>query len=248
MTDGRTESRLLGKRVRLIQPKRGYRVAIDPVLLAAATPARQGERVLDVGAGVGAASLCLAARVAGVFVCGLEIQSDLVAINRMNITLNAFDDRMAVVEGNLLDAPVELAPRSFERVMTNPPYLPDDAHTPPPDPGKAIAHGEGAADLERWIAFCRRMVKPRGTLTIIHRADRLDDLLAALHGRFGGIVVYPLWPRSGEAARRVIVHARDGVKTPARLAPGLVLHGQANTYTPAAEAVLREGAAIPVDA
>ncbi|WP_158043722.1 tRNA1(Val) (adenine(37)-N6)-methyltransferase [Skermanella pratensis] len=240
----RTADRLLGGRVSLMQPARGYRAAIDPVLLAAATPAAAGERVLDVGAGVGAATLCLASRVPGADVTGLELQPDLAALGAENIRANRLEDRVRILEGDLLAPPEGLGRTAFDRVMTNPPFQEAGTHTPPPGESRALAHGEGAADLAAWLDFCARRVKPRGTLTVVHRADRLDDLIALLHGRFGAITLVPLWPKAGRPARRIVVTARKGARSPARLMPGLVLHEADGRFTGAAEAILRDGAAL----
>jgi tRNA1(Val) A37 N6-methylase TrmN6 len=239
-----SEDRLLDGHVRLKQPRHGYRAAIDPVLLAAATPALPGERILDVGAGVGAASLCLAYRVPGTQVTGLELQPDLVELATANIHDNNLEDRVRILTGDLLSPPGGLPPSSFDRVMTNPPFQKAGTHTPPPGASRALAHGEGSADLEAWVAFCTRMLKPRGTLTLIHRADRLDDLIALLHGRFGAITLIPLWPRAGRPAKRILVTARRGARSPAILSAGLVLHEASGSFTSAAQAVLRHGEAI----
>ena len=154
--------------------------------------------------------------------------------------------RTWVVVGDLLRPPPMVAPGSFDRVMMNPPYLRAEAATMPPDPWKAAANVEGEATLAHWIAFAASMVKSRGWLTLVHRADRVDEILALMHGRFGGTVLFPLWPKAGEAAKRVLVAAQRGSKAPARLAAGLVLHEPDGRYTQAAEAVLRDGAALPL--
>jgi tRNA1(Val) A37 N6-methylase TrmN6 len=128
--------------------------------------------------------------------------------------------------------------------MANPPYLQDGAATPSPDAGKARANVEGDAALADWVRFALAMVRPKGSVTFIHRADRLDALLAAMAGKAGDIAVFPLWPGNGKPASRIIVRARKGVATPTRLLPGLVLHEADGRYTAAADAVLREGAGL----
>lgn len=235
---------LLGGAVRLNQPTDGYRVAVDPVLLAAAVPAASAERLLDIGAGVGAAALCYAHRVPGARILGLELQPDLAAIARDNAVLNDLQDRVEFVEGDLLHPPAALAAGSFDHAIANPPYLPAGRADPPPDPSKAASHVEGEAELADWVSFALRMVRPKGGVTFVHRADRLDELLALLHGRAGGIVVFPLWSKPGREAKRVIVRARPDVRTPARLAPGLVLHQEDGSYTMEALRVLRDGGAL----
>ena len=239
-----SEDALLGGRIRLRQPQQGYRVAIDPMLLAAAVPAAAGDDVLDIGCGVGAAALCLAARVEGCRVIGIEAQPALVRLAEENIALNGLSGRVGVIAGDLLDPPPLLAPGGFDQVMANPPFLARGTAAVSPDPGKAAANMEGAADLAAWVHFALAMLRPKGCLTFIHRADRMEHLLAALAGRAGEIVVFPLWAGPGKPAKRVIVRARKGVATPTRLVPGLVLHDADGQLSAAAEAVLRGGAAL----
>ncbi|HLI13413.1 MAG TPA: methyltransferase [Alphaproteobacteria bacterium] len=242
-----TEDALLGGRVSLVQPTEGYRVAIDPVLLAAAVPAEPGQQVLDIGAGVGAATLCLACRVEGCRVVGLELQRPLVRLANDNAARNGIQDRVTVMEGDVLRPPPRLAPGSFDHVMSNPPHLEARRASLAATPSKGLANIEGAADLAAWLGLCLTMVRAKGSITVIHRADRLETILAALHGKAGGIVVFPLWPMPDERpAKRVIVQARKGIAAPTRLAAGLVLHHPDGRYTERAEAVLRAAAALGV--
>ncbi len=236
---------LLDGRVTLRQPENGYRAAIDPVLLAAATPAVAGD-VLDVGAGVGAAALCYSVRVPGARVTGLELQPEMAGLATENAARNDLADRVRVLEGDLLRPPEAIVLSSFDHVMANPPYMPPDRGGPPPDPSKATAMVEGEADLAAWIEFCLSRVRPKGSVTLVHRADRLDELLALFRERAGGIVVIPLWPGGGRPAKRVIVRARRDVRAPLQLTAGLTLHGEDGQYTEEALAVLRDGEALVV--
>ncbi len=255
-----TQDALLGGRVRLAQPKAGFRAAIDPVLLAAAVPAVAGETILDAGSGTGAAALCLAVRVPGADVTGIEIDPALAALANANAAENGLVDRVRFIAGDLFAPPPEIIGTPFNHVFSNPPYLAVGAGSPSPDPGRRRATVEGAGGLAAWLDACLRFLRPEGTLTLIHRADRLDDVLAllagrvdesprasydaSLPGRAGGIVVFPLWPGVGKAAKRVIVVARSGSAAPLEIKPGLVLHGPGGAYTPEAEAILRAGRAI----
>ena len=133
------------------------------------------------------------------------------------------------------------------RIPPPSPFLERGQATPPSEPGKAEAQLEGEADLAAWVRFALAMLRPKGSVTFIHRADRLEQLLAQFAGRAGEIVVFPLWPGAGKPARRVIVHARKGIASPTRLLPGMVLHGPDGRFTAEAEAVLRHAAALPLD-
>ncbi len=242
--EGDAYDALLGGKVRLRQPAQGYRVAIDPVLLAAAVPAAATGSLLDAGTGVGAAALCFARRVPGARVAGLEMQAELASLARDNVALNDMGDRVSIVTGDILRPTPDLASGAWDHVIANPPHLPADRADPPPGKAKAMAHVEGEARLADWVDFALRMARPKGGITLIHRADRLDELLALLHERAGGVVVFPLWPKAGREAKRVLVRARPGVRTPMRVAAGLVLHEEEGGYTAEALAVLRDGAAL----
>jgi tRNA1(Val) A37 N6-methylase TrmN6 len=239
-----SEDLLLGGRLRLRQPTSGYRVAIDPIFLAAAVPAGPSDAVLDVGCGVGAAALCLAARVPGCRVTGVEVQRDLVRLAGDNIVLNELSAQISVMQGDLLNLPPRLAPGAFDHVMANPPFLEAASATAPPNPGKATANVEGSANLAAWVRIALAMVRAKGSLTFIHRADRLDSLLAHLAGKAGEITLYPLWPGGGKPAKRVIVRARKQVATPTRLLAGMVLHEADGRFTASADAVLRDAAGL----
>jgi len=241
-----TEDRLLGGRVRLKQPATGYRVAIDPVFLAAAVPAEPHQLVLDIGCGAGAAMLCLAARVPHSRVVGLEMQRDLVRLAGDNVILNGLDARASVMIGDLLQPPPRLSPGAFDHVMANPPFRRRDHADPAATSGKSAATIEGDADLGDWVRFSLAMVRAKGTVTFIYRADRIDALLGQIAGRAGEVVVFPLWPVAGEAASRILVRARKQVAAPARLAAGLVLHGADGRFSPDAEGVLREGGGLDI--
>jgi tRNA1(Val) A37 N6-methylase TrmN6 len=241
---GPTEDRLLGGRVRLRQPAGGYRAALDPVLLAAAVAAEPGQQVLDIGCGAGAAMLCLLARVPEARAVGLEMQRDLVRLAGDNAILNGKAAQAAVMLGDLVQPPPRLSPGAFDHVMANPPHLERGRAHPAAAPAKAAATVEGAADLAAWVRFALAMTRAKGTATFIHRADRIDALLGQIAGKAGEVVVFPLWPRAGHAAIRVLVRCRPQIAAPARLAAGLVLHEADGRFTAAADAVLRGAAAL----
>ena len=234
-----TEDALLGGRVRLLQPARGYRVAVDAVLLASAVDAEPGERVLDLGAGVGAVGLCLVARLSGCHVVGIELQATLAALAERNANLNGMADRVRTVVHDLAKPlPADLG--RFDHVVTNPPYLAAAVADPSPDPSKALATVESSADLARWLAVATAAVEPAGTLLIIHRSDRLEEIIGHL-GRlgWGDVTVKRLPP-----AARVLVRARRADRPTRRDAPPLTLHRPGGSYTDEAEAILRHAGAL----
>lgn len=236
-----TEDLILGGRVRLRQPANGDRAAIDPVFVAAAIPAQPQDHILDLGCGSGAAMLCLAARVPQCRIFGLDLQRDLVRLAGDNIALNGMAGRLSVMTGDLLQPPPRLSPGSFDHVMANPPFLPRGEATESANPARAAAHVEGEANLGDWVRFALSMVKAKGSVTFVHRADRIDALLGQIAGRAGEVVVFPLWASTARPASRILVRARKQVAAPARLAHGLVLHEPDGRYSAAAEAILRGG-------
>jgi tRNA1(Val) A37 N6-methylase TrmN6 len=233
-----TDDRLLDGRVHIRQPADGYRVAVDPVLLAAAVPAKSGQHVLDAGCGTGAAMFCLAARVPGLRITGLELQPRLAEYARAGLALNGLGGTAEVVTGDIAG----VAPGAYDIVMTNPPFA--EHGTAPPNASLAVAHMEGELDLAAWLRHCLKALKPKGRLVIVHRADRLSDILGILHARTGDIRIFPIHPKAGQPARRVIVDAGNDRRTPDTLMPGFILHNDGGGFTPAADAVLRGGSAL----
>ena len=238
---GLSEDTFLDGTVTLRQPEEGYRAAIDPVFLAAAVDARAGDRVLEAGTGHGAAAICLARRVPGCSVTGIEIRPDLVRLANDNARLNDLAANVQVMVGDLVRPLPRIAAGGFDHVMANPPFLEAGQADVSPDAGRAAANVEGDAGLADWIDFLLRMARTKGTITLIHRADRLDDILALLRGKAGETVVFPLWPKQATAAKRILVRARKGIRTPLTVSPGLVLHQEDGTYTEQADAILRGG-------
>jgi tRNA1(Val) A37 N6-methylase TrmN6 len=239
-----SEDSLLGGRVRLRQPVDGARASIDPVFLAASVPVEPGHLVLDIGCGTGAAMLCVAAREPQCRVVGIERQRDLVRIAGDNVILNGMASRASVMVGDLLQPPPRISAGAFDHVIANPPYLERARANQTPNPARAEATIEGDAELGDWVRFALSMARPKGTVTFIHRADRIDAMLGQIAGRAGEVVVFPLWPGQGRPASRILVRARKQVATPARLAVGLILHEADGRFSQAAEAVLRGGDAL----
>ncbi len=227
-----TETFLDG-RLKIAQPDTGFRSGLDAVMLAAAVPARAGQTALELGAGAGTASLCLLARVPGLTLTGVEIGKSLTALARDNAAANAM--RAEFVCADIFALPPELK-RDFDQVFCNPPFHGEGLASP--DQARATALMDRGR-LDDWLRTGFQRTISGGFFTTILRADRLGQALAALPEK--GVAVFPLWPKAGEAARRVIVQARKGSNTPVTVLSGLVLHQVNGGWTPEADDVLRRG-------
>jgi tRNA1(Val) A37 N6-methylase TrmN6 len=239
-----TKDRVLGGRIALRQPARGYRAGVDAALLAAACDARPGEAVIDAGCGVGAVMLAAAMRRPGVRFVGVERDAAALALARKNIAANDLDDHAEVIEGDVA-APGARCETRFDAALSNPPFFDDRGALRGPHPAK-----EGAfiaeAGLAAWIGYLLRVVRDGGTITVIHRADRLADLLALLAAKAGSFQIRPVHPHADEPAGRVLVRAIRGGRAPLRLLPALVLHQRGGAkHTAEAEAILRGEADLP---
>jgi tRNA1(Val) A37 N6-methylase TrmN6 len=246
-----TEDAVLGGALRLRQPRRGHRVGHDAVLLAAACPALPGEHVVDLGAGVGAAGLALAMRASDIGVTLVEIDPDLAALAAENAKLNGLAARVKSIALDAVAparafAAAGLAPESVARVLMNPPFNDPVRQKSSPDRRRRLAHAAPREALAAWIRTAARLLRPRGTLTLIFRADGLVDLGRALDSVFGAVTVLPVHPKPDEPAIRILVRATKASRAPLALLPGLVLNDAGGHPTPEAEAVLRAGAALPL--
>jgi tRNA1(Val) A37 N6-methylase TrmN6 len=238
-----TDDRVLGGRIVLRQPAKGYRAGLDAALLAAACDADADARLVEAGCGVGAALLAAAARCPQARFCGVERDPAAAALARHNVAANDLAARVEVLEGDI-GAGVRLPGAPFDAAFCNPPFFDDPTALRGPHPGKRGAH---LADdgLAAWTAWLAKAVRDGGTITMIHRADRLADLLALLGAKAGSFQVRPIQPFADEPAGRVVIRAVRGGRAPLRLLPALVLHERGGAkHAPAAEAILRGEASL----
>lgn len=251
-----TDDAFLGGRVRIQQPRKGYRAGLDAVLLAAACPLLDGEAgaIIDAGAGVGTVGLCIARRIARACVVLVEREAELAALARANVARNDLAMRVTVVTADLAlggalahesATASPLAPGRFDHAVANPPFYAAGSGTRG-DGTKAAAHQMHPGDLDRWVAFLATVLRTDGSLTMIHEAAALPTVLATLDGRFGALDVLPVAPRAGDPALRILVQGRKGSRRPLRLLAPLILHGEGHSFRPEIDAILRHGAPLAI--
>ncbi|WP_458789696.1 tRNA1(Val) (adenine(37)-N6)-methyltransferase [Yoonia sp. MH D7] len=234
-----TSDLFLGGKVTAKQPAKGYRAGVDAVLLAASVPAKTGESVLELGCGVGVASLCLAARVSELRITGVEVQQGYADLAREN--------GVNVVCADLRALPADLRNTQFTHVMMNPPYFERDKGSSAPDAGRDIAMG-GDTPLADWIDVAAKRLAPKGYFTMILRMARLPEVLSALHGRLGSVVLQPISARMDTAPHLFLLQARHSGKAPFRMRPNLIMHDgtmhdiDRENYTVQLREILRDGA------
>lgn len=243
---GLTSDAFLDGRLTVQQPAKGYRAGIDAVLLGASIPARNGDSILEAGAGVGVPSLCVAVRVDATMITAVEVQAGLCGIGAANAAGNGLSARVNFIEADILGgasqhAAAGLLRETFDHVIANPPFYIAGRARASGDPGKARAHMYEPGDLERWVRFMVTMGAADATITMVHRADALPDVLSAFGRRVGNIAVLPIHSKPGDDAIRVIVQGIKGSRAPMRLRPGLVMHEPDGSFTPRARGILREG-------
>ena len=244
-----TEDAFLGGQLRLRQPRSGHRAGHDAMLLAAATPARPGDRVVEFGAGVGAAALAVARRVSGIKLVMVEIDPKLAQLARGNAAANAIAAEAVVLD--VADtteafAAAGLPADSADIVLMNPPFNDAARHRASPDRARAIAHVGDASTLEGWIHAARRILKSGGVLSLIWRADGLGEVLAALDRGFGSLAVLPVHGDPGAAAIRVLIRAIKGGRAAMRIHPALMLNDESGVPNKQVQEVLAGKAVLPL--
>jgi tRNA1(Val) A37 N6-methylase TrmN6 len=246
--DDLSRDEFLGGRVRAWQPRRGYRAGVDPVWLAASVAAKPQQQVLELGCGVGVASLCLAARVPGVQLTGVELQPDYADLARRNAQENRAE--MQVFTADLTALPADLREAQFDHVIANPPYFKRSDGSAADDQGRDTALA-GATPLTDWVDVAARRCRPKGYVTFIQRIERVPELMSAMQARLGSLEVLPFLPRAGRAPQLFLIRGRNGGRADFRLHPGVVAHqgdvhhADGEDYTPLMRAVLRDGAGLP---
>jgi tRNA1(Val) A37 N6-methylase TrmN6 len=244
-----TEDAFLGGALRLRQPKSGHRAGHDAMLLAAATPARPGDRVVDFGAGVGAAGLALATRIAGIEIVLVEIDEKLAALARGNAASNAIQANviaMDIASSADVFAAAGLSPDSVDVVLMNPPFNDSRRHRASPDKNREIAHVADATTLERWVHAARRILKSGGVLTLIWRADALAQILSALDRGFGSLAILPVHGDSAKPAIRVLIRATKAGRAPTQICAGVMLNDESGVPNKQVQEILAGKGVLPL--
>ncbi|MFB9264878.1 tRNA1(Val) (adenine(37)-N6)-methyltransferase [Bradyrhizobium erythrophlei] len=244
-----TEDGFLGGQLRLRQPRSGHRAGHDAILLAAATPACAGDRVVDFGAGVGAAGLAVARRVAGLDLALVEIDATLAELARNNAAANAIMANVSVLDvgaGAEAFAAAGLAPDSVDVVLMNPPFNDPARHRVSPDRGREVAHVATATTLESWIHAARRILKSNGRLVMIWRADGIAEVLQALGRGFGSLEILPVHADVSAPAMRILVRATKGGRAPTRLHAALLLNDESGVPNNWVQEILAGKGGLPL--
>lgn len=235
-----TQDYLLNQKVQILQPVNGYRASTDAVFLSSLiSNVKKGQTILDVGSGTGAISLCLARRFEkdDIKIIGLELQEQLAQLSNLSAQTNGYDSFLNYINCNIKDK-IELPNCSFDHVITNPPYSEKDM--PSPNDSKAFAHNHHDLDLEAWMNFCIKMIKPKGFFYMINRAEAIDNILYHLHNKLGNITIIPLYSKEGQDAKRIMIMAQKDSHAATKINSGVIVHTHDGQYTTKAENILRQ--------
>ena len=236
-----TNDYLLDKRVKIFQPTDGYRASTDAVFLSSLLDSKKikkGDTILDVGSGTGAISLCLATRLKDVKITGVDIQKDLVELSNKSAKENSYDDFLTYVNEDIRKK-TSLPSGTFNFVITNPPY--SDHDMPSPNESKKLAHNHQDFDLTSWLSFCLKMLKPKGYLLVINRAEALNEIIIAIDKKAGSINIVPFYSKAGQDAKRVAIIAQKTAKGITKILPPFYTHNDDGSYTDKAQSILRLG-------
>lgn len=228
----------------LEQPLKGYRFGTDAMVLAASVQAKPAEKVLELGCGVGAVLLAVHSRLPDVFLTGVERENDYVELAKRNILHNNVSRRVSVFKGDIQNSMTMHSLGYFDHVIANPPYFETGKHSAPAVAIRRAARQHDPDALGQWLQAANRVLKPKGTVTLIHPSEKLDDLMTGLKKFCGGIRIFPLWPQTGKPCKRLVIQGVKGSKAPSTLCAGMVMHEQDGLSTPKALDVINHGQSI----
>ena len=236
-----TNDYLLNKKIKIFQPKDGYRASTDAVFLSSlldSKKVKKDDTILDVGSGTGAISLCLASRLKDVKITGIDIQKDLVELSNMSSKENGYDSFLTYINTDIRKK-TSLPSGTFSFVITNPPY--SDHDMPSPNESKKLAHNHQDFDLTGWLSFCLKMLKPKGYLLVINRAEAINEIITSIGKKAGSINILPMYSKLGQDAKRVAIIAQKTAKGITKILPPFYTHNKDGSYTDKAQSILRLG-------
>ncbi len=236
-----TINNVLGGALRLAQPVKGFRFGTDSVLLSSAVPAAPGHKVLDLGTGSGVVAACIAHRVQETYVVAVDISADMVAIASWNMIHNNLNMQTSIIRADVEKGVLDIADNSFDHVVFNPPYFDPKSHQRAVGDVRSMARQGSGVGLDMWFKTARRYLKPNGTISVVMRTSQLDSIFYLLRSGFGGVEVFPFWPKRGSLSKTVVVRGVKGSKSETKLYPGIVLHNSDGSQTDAACQVLMSG-------
>ncbi len=238
-----SQDKLLGGKVIIFQPKKGYRVAMDSCLLAAAVPVKAGDRVLDLGVGTGAVSLCIRARVPKCRIVGIDKNTGYLELAQKSVVKNSWEQSIDLHVGDVCHPPRILQPGSFDYVVANPPYFEEESYFKSPHSGKSEAHANHGSNLADWVACAKHYSKPEGQFFVIFPSDKEERLVAALNDHFNDIRLFRVFSNSKITPIRLIAAATTAPTATHVVteAGTLQIRDEKGHYTPAARGVLWDG-------
>ena len=243
-----TQDYILNGAIQIKQMVNSYRVSIDAILLAASVSIHsyQHSKILDVGAGVGSVSLCIARRLHNAKITGIEIQQELYTLFHQNIIANNLQNQITPLHGDIISDKNKftLLYDTFDQVISNPPYYINGSLSK--NHSKVQAQQQNNNQFKEWIEFCLKMVRNKGRITFIYPAHYLDRLIAILYNRTGDMHIYPIWSRkNSQKPSRVILSVRKGVHSPMVIRRGLIIHNNCGRYLTTTDAILRNPLPLP---
>lgn len=226
-----TQDTLFQGQLLIEQPEKGYRYGLDSVLLAATCPAKHEETVLDMGCGVGTVMLAIAKRLDKIQITGIELQPALAKLANRNHQYNDFQERSTIIHGHINDKAIFKKIETFDHIVCNPPYFEQNKTNHSKINQKNLSKIDLSGDLSEWVTAANRYLKPRGTATFIYPTVFSDKLITALQKKFKTLILFPLWPRTGQNSKLMIIQAIKDRNSGLILKPGLVLHESNGQYT-----------------
>ena len=240
-----TKDSFLGGGIRIWQPKKGYRAGIDPILLAASVNVSAGQKVLDLGCGVGTASFAIGYRVKNVELYGIEIQKVFADLANLNSKENGIELQIECT--NISNLSSNITSKNFDHVIANPPYFDRKFSVSGMNFSKEKSFGD-TCTISEWLKVAAKRAKPKGFVHFIVRSDRLMEIFTNMPNSLGSLVITPIISRKNQNAKLTILHAKKNGRAGFIISSPIILHplksDSRKKYVPKVDKVLRNGASL----